>query len=102
MRVTEGTNYGKAIPLFKGKILDVERRTTAGFAVGTTTIEGLDEYAGKKMTIRFQNENLMAAVDGGVVATVPDLIAILDTESALAIRTEGIGYGAEGVYSGTE
>ena len=93
MRVTEGTNYGKAIPLFKGKILDVERRTTAGFAVGTTTIEGLDEYAGKTMTIRFQNENLMAAVDGEVVATVPDLISILDTESARAITTEGLRYG---------
>src|SRR5437667_128023 len=93
MRVTEGTNYGKAIPLFRGKILDVERRTTAGFAVGKTTIEGLDEYAGKTMTIRFQNENLMAAVEGEVVATVPDLISILDTESARAITTEGLRYG---------
>src|SRR3989441_11737410 len=36
MRVTEGTNYGKAIPLFKGKILDVERRTTAACAGANT------------------------------------------------------------------
>ncbi len=91
--VTEGTNYGKAIPLFKGKILDIERRTTAGFAVGSTTIEGMDEYAGKTMSIRFQNENLMAAIDGKIVATVPDLISILDTESARAITTEGLRYG---------
>jgi len=91
--VTEGTNYGKAIPIFKGKILDVERRTTAGFAVGNTKIEGLDEYAGKTMTIRFQNENLMAAVDGRIVVTVPDLISILDSESAQAITTEGLRYG---------
>jgi DUF917 family protein len=91
--VTEGTNYGKAIPLFKGKVVDVERRTTAGFAVGTTTIEGMDDYSGKTMSIRFQNENLMAAVDGNIIATVPDLISILDTESAQAITTEGLRYG---------
>jgi DUF917 family protein len=93
MRVTEGTNYGKAIPLFRGKILDVERRTTAGFAIGNTTIEGLDEYSGKTMTIRFQNENLMATIDDQIVATVPDLISVLDKESAQAITTESLHYG---------
>jgi DUF917 family protein len=93
IRVTEGTNYGKAIPLFKGKIVDIERRTTAGFAVGNTTIEGLDGYEGKVMTIRFQNENLMASIDGQIVATVPDLISILDQESAQAVTTEGLRYG---------
>jgi len=93
IRVTEGTNYGKAVPLFRGKILDLERRTTAGFAIGKTTIEGMDEYAGRTMTIRFQNENLMAAIDGNIVATVPDLISILDQESAQAITTEGLRYG---------
>ncbi len=91
--VTEGTSYGKAIPLFKGKVVDVERRTTAGFAVGNTTIEGLDEYEGKTMRIRFQNENLKAEIDGQIVATVPDLISILDQESARAITTEGLRYG---------
>ncbi len=93
IKVTEGTNYGKAIPIFRGKVLDVERRTTGGFAIGKTIIEGLDEYSGKTMTIRFQNENLMAAVDGEIVATVPDLISILDQESAQAITTEGLRYG---------
>jgi DUF917 family protein len=91
--VTEGTNYGKAIPFFKGKVTDVERRTTAGFAVGSTTIEGMDQFEGKKMSIRFQNENLMASVDGKILATVPDLISIIDTESAHAITTEGLRYG---------
>jgi uncharacterized protein len=93
IEVTEGTSYGKAIPLFKGKVVDVERRTTAGFAVGNTTIEGMDDYSGKTMSIRFQNENLMAAIDGNIIATVPDLISILDTESAQAITTEGLRYG---------
>jgi DUF917 family protein len=93
IKVTEGTNYGKAIPLFTGKIIDVERRTTSGFAVGSTTIEGINEYSGKTMRIRFQNENLMASVDGNIVATVPDLISILDMETAQAITTENLRYG---------
>ncbi len=93
VRVTEGTSYGKAIPIFKGKVVDVERRTTAGFAMGNTTIEGIDDYTGKTMKIRFQNENIMAAIDGQIVATVPDLISILDQDSARAITTEGLRYG---------
>lgn len=93
VKITEGTNYGKAIPLFSGKIVDVERRTTAGFAIGTTIIEGLNEYAGRTMKIRFQNENLMASIDGEIVATVPDLICILDMETAQAITTENLRYG---------
>lgn len=90
---TDGTDYGKAIPLFKGKIVDVERKTTAGFAVGQVTIEGFDEYKGKKLIIRFQNENLIAIVDGEIVATVPDIISILDSEKAFPVTTEGLRYG---------
>jgi len=93
MEVTEKTNYGKAIPLFRGKIIDIERQTTAGFAVGRVEIEGLDEYQGSRLTITFQNENLVAKVDGRVIASVPDIISILDMERALPITTENLRYG---------
>jgi DUF917 family protein len=94
MEVTEGTNYGKAIPLFKGKIVDVERRTTAGFAVGTVTIEGFDdEYKDKTLKIKFQNENLIATENGKILATVPDLISVMDEETGFAITTETLRYG---------
>ncbi|MEM1944796.1 MAG: DUF917 domain-containing protein [Nitrososphaerota archaeon] len=93
MGVTEGTTYGKCIPLFKGKILDVERRTTAGFAIGSVTIVGLDEYQGKTMKISFQNENLVANCDGEVVASVPDIISILDSDRGLPITSENLRYG---------
>ena len=100
MKITEGTNYGKAIPLFKGKIADVERRTSAGFAVGSVTIEGLDEYKNQTMKIRFQNENLVATVGEKVLATVPDLISVMDQETGLAITTEGLRYGFRVVVIG--
>ncbi|MDY6817135.1 MAG: DUF917 domain-containing protein [Halobacteriales archaeon] len=92
-RVTADSSYGRAIELFHGKIVDVERRTEAGFAVGTVMIEGFDADAGDRLTIDFQNENLIARRNGTVVATVPDLITVLEQETGEAITTEGLRYG---------
>lgn len=93
MEATEDTPYGKCIPLFKGKILDVERRTTSGFAVGKVTIGGFDEYQGKTLKISFQNENLVAICDDEVIASVPDIISILDSDRGLPITSENLRYG---------
>jgi len=83
----------KGFELFKGKIVDVERRTTGGFARGEITIEGIDEYKGQTMQVHFQNENLVAIKDGKVVASVPDLITLLDLETAVPLTTEAVKYG---------
>lgn len=91
--VTADSNYGRAIELFEGKIIDVERRTEGGFAVGEVMIDGLGDDEGSRMAIDFQNENLIARVDGDVVATVPDLITILERETARPVTTEGLRYG---------
>ena len=79
--------------IFKGKIIDVERRTTGGFARGQTKIEGIDEYRGQNLLVQFQNENLVAIRDDRVFACVPDLITILDLETAIPITTESVKYG---------
>ncbi len=65
-----------------GKITDVQRSTSEGFAKGHVTIEGLREDQGRVMTIHFQNENLLAHVDGRLVLSVPDLICCLATDGA--------------------
>jgi len=81
-------------PLFRGKVTDVERRTEGGFAVGEATIEGLDADEGRELTLEFQNEHLVARdSERGVVASVPDLITVLDAETADPITTEGLTYG---------
>src|SRR6267154_5503843 len=46
--------------LFRGKVIDVERRTTEGFLRGRTVIEGLDEDRGSRLEIGFQNEGAVA------------------------------------------
>ncbi|MBP1327444.1 DUF917 family protein [Leucobacter exalbidus] len=75
--------------LFGGKVVDVERATTAGFARGRATIiEGDSTF-----TLSFQNEHLMAELNGVVLTTTPDLIMVLDFESGEPITTEGLRYG---------
>ena len=79
--------------LFSGKVVDVERRTTAGFARGVLTIDGMDEYAGERMVIEFQNENLVARRDGVVACVVPDLICAVATDLGEPVTTELMRYG---------
>jgi len=83
--------YGHAGVLFDGKIVDIERETKDGFSIGRATIEafGSDET----MEVIFKNENLVARRGGRAVALVPDIITIMDRETADSITTERLKYG---------
>lgn len=89
------TNYSPARVLFTGKIVEVFRRTSEGFAKGTVRIAELDGDADEPrlLDIEFQNENLIARVAGETLAVVPDLICLLDSETAEPITTEELRYG---------
>ena len=79
--------------LFKGKIADVLRETRAGFNIGKDMLEGIGEYKGHTAYVEFQNENLTATVDGKILATTPDLISLVDTETYIPVTTDGLKYG---------
>ncbi|MDL9978663.1 DUF917 domain-containing protein [Microbacterium sp. ASV49] len=79
--------------LFQGKITDVERNTVGGFARGLARLDGVGGDVGATLEIDFQNENLVARRGGEVLASVPDLISVLDTESGEAVTTEKLRYG---------
>lgn len=87
------TLYSHVRELFVGKVADVERRTTDGFAKGRAVILPLDPSSNDRFEIAFQNENLIAHHNGDVVAIVPDLICVVDHETAEPITTEGLRYG---------
>jgi uncharacterized protein len=82
-----------AYQLITGKITDVQRTTTRGFVFGSATIEGLGADAGRVLRLEIQNENLAAREDDRILASVPDLITVLDSEAATAIPTERLRYG---------
>ncbi|MBI3913728.1 MAG: DUF917 domain-containing protein [Chloroflexi bacterium] len=81
--------------LFAGKIVDVERRTAAGFARGEARMASAD---GARCRIAFQNENLIAWQDAAngqraLLAVVPDLICVIDAETGEPVTTELLRYG---------
>ena len=79
--------------LYKGKVVDVERRATEGFLRGIARFEGLDDWRGSRFTINFQNEWIVAWRDGEAIAMSPDLICVLDSVSGEAVGSETIRYG---------
>ncbi|MDA5194122.1 DUF917 domain-containing protein [Govanella unica] len=86
------TTYPHAHVLFDGKITDLDRSTSEGFSVGRCTLASLD---GQPSTAEFvfQNENLIIRVDGIMRAVVPDLICVVDRETAEPIPTQALKYG---------
>jgi len=92
------TLYRHLRVLFTGKVSDVERRTVDGFARGRARFTSFD--GGSTLCTAFQNENLVAEVDGQVRCIVPDLICVLEAESAEPITTETLRYGQRVVVVG--
>lgn len=88
--------------LFKGKIGDVLRETRGAFNFGKVCLEGIGEYKGQSATVEFQNENLIAQVDGTILATVPDLICMVDTETFYPVTTDALKYGKRVLLIGLE
>ena len=79
--------------LFRGKITDVDRRIEGGWNRGDAKMEGTGHFTGQQLQLDFQNEHLAVRVDGEFAATVPDLIAVLDSETGEPITTEALRYG---------
>lgn len=84
--------YGGAV-LFQGRVRDVERRNDGGFTRGTVAIEGTGDFRRREVKLSFQNEFIGAEEDGRLLATVPDLITLLDSNTGEPVTTEMIKYG---------
>lgn len=84
--------------LASGKIADVRRVTKGAFTMGSLTVEGSMRFSGVELSIEFQNENYVAFTsnpDGSknILATVPDLISLVDEDTGQPITTEEVRYG---------
>lgn len=82
-----------AFHLISGKVTELERRTGGGFVRGSFLIEGLGADKGRSVKIQIQNENLIATEGSRVLATVPDLITLVDSQTGIAIATEELMHG---------
>jgi len=78
--------------LFNGRIVDVVHETRDGWHWGSVQISsnaGLEP----EFRVDIQNEYLVARHHGRTVTVVPDLITILDAESAEPLTAEMLSYG---------
>jgi DUF917 family protein len=87
------TEVGKGTTVIRGKVADVERRTTEGFARGTVIVDGTGDDRGRFLEIHVQNENLLATEGGRPRAMTPDLITLVDETTGQAIPTERVRFG---------
>ncbi len=79
--------------LFRGKVADVDRRTTEGFLRGRARMAGLDDDRGREFALEFQNEFAMGWLDGDARVMTPEIICVMDSESGDAVGTETLRYG---------
>lgn len=91
VRLMATTEYSVARQIFTGKIVDLDRQIKDGFTLGKVTIES--DTSSERCVISFQNENLVARTEDAVLAIVPDIIAVLDAETAIPITNETRRYG---------
>jgi hypothetical protein len=69
------------------QVADVQRETRHGFARGQLLLQGLapgGAHASQQLRVAFQNELLVAWLDGRVAGATPDLICCLDLEGGPA------------------
>jgi uncharacterized protein len=79
--------------LFRGKVVDVERRTTEGFLRGRARLSGVDDDRGREFALEFQNEFALGWLDGTALVMTPEIICVMDTVMGEAIGTETLRYG---------
>jgi hypothetical protein len=76
-----------------GRVLEIDRHGPAStFGRGSVTVIG---QSGEVLRLETENEYLLAMIDGEVVATTPDLLCVLDRQTARPLSVERLRVGDE-------
>ena len=86
---------GDGYLLFTGTVADFEWRDEDGFLQGEVTLSGTGDFAGQSFVTDVKNEYLVARRNGEVIATCPDLISLIDLETADGIVNPGMERGQQ-------
>jgi DUF917 family protein len=84
--------YGDLFHLYTGKVVDYASSIIGGYDIGEAVIESFDSKA-PPLRVSIKNEFLVARVNEQVIASVPDLIIMLDYETSTPINAERLRYG---------
>jgi DUF917 family protein/N-methylhydantoinase A/oxoprolinase/acetone carboxylase beta subunit len=78
--------------LFVGSICDILRGGDRDFTRGTVTLRNPSDDA-DRFAVVFKNENLVALRNGVVVVSAPDLIVLVEHETARPVYVDELAYG---------
>ena len=84
--------YGDIFHLYTGKVVDYSSSVIGGYDIGEALLESFDNDTAP-LRINIKNEYLVARIGEKVVASVPDLITVLDYETSTPINAERLRYG---------
>ena len=84
--------YGDVFHLYTGKVVDYSSAVIGGYDIGEALIESLEDDS-PPLRIDIKNEYLAARIGGQVLASVPDLITVVDHETSTPINSERLRYG---------
>ncbi len=90
--IFEPSIYGQVRHLFSGKVIDKSTRIIGGYDIGEAVLEDFD-HPDNKLCIDIKNEFLLARVADEIVASVPDLIVVVDFETSEPINCERLRFG---------
>lgn len=84
--------YGQFCHLYSGKVVDYATSIVGGYDVGRVVIESFDGSQ-PTLILDVKNEFLVARLGEHVIASVPDLITVVDDETTEPINAERLRYG---------
>lgn len=90
--IFDASLYGECRLLSCGKVSDKSTRIVGGYDIGEATIIDFTNRD-SAITISIKNEYLLATQGDKILASVPDLIVIVDYETAQPINAERLRYG---------
>ncbi|NIB39010.1 DUF917 domain-containing protein [Pseudomaricurvus alkylphenolicus] len=91
-------HYSKCGVLASGKVTHLHREVKHAWVVGDVKVQC---ESGDIAEINFQNEYLKLEKGGKLLATVPDLISVIDTETGAPIAAEALRFGQRVTIIGT-
>ncbi len=80
--------------LFKGVVERKEWEDREGYMWGTTHLKGIENFENHRAKIWFKNENHMMWFDDKVIATSPDIIAVINASTGEPITNTDIKEGS--------
>jgi DUF917 family protein len=84
-----------AVVIIQGRVADLQRDATAGYATGAATIRGSGSDSSRQLRLELQSEYLLVVEDGALRAAVPDIICVLAADTGDPVPTDRLHYGQQ-------